>query len=104
MFKYKLNQEVWFIRNNKLCSSIILSRQCIDNAYPTWQRFQKTHNHKTHLAQFGNECIKYATEAGIFTEQEITDSKESLLCIEQFDSVSILENFEFSEDFFDINN
>jgi hypothetical protein len=77
MFKYKLDQLVWYLENNKVHSATILSRRYIDNLFP--QKERCTEEQEELFGRFGNECILYATVHGEYSEDELFSTKEELL-------------------------
>lgn len=78
MFKYSLGQEVWFLKNNQVCHSVIRSRQYIDNKnkakYDSLTRDQQI----THCF-FGPEDIKYSLGELVLPENKVFPSKKDLL-------------------------
>jgi len=65
MFAFKLDQVVWYMKDNKVHSSAIISRKYVDN--------------KKSFTPLGNGGIIYATLDGVYLESELADSKENLL-------------------------
>lgn len=74
MFKFKLHQKVYYIKDNKIHSAPILSRMYVDN-----------HINETYTAQqydlfnsFGPTGIRYSTVHGEFGEHQLFPTKEEL--------------------------
>jgi hypothetical protein len=67
MFKFNIEQLVFYIHENKICSAKILARRYID--------------HIKDFAEnpFGEDCILYYTCHGIFDEDQIFASKDELI-------------------------
>jgi len=67
MFKFELDQLVYYIRNDRLCSAKIISRLLVDNV---------THTDKT---VFGPNREVYATCHGVLPEYDIFASRQELV-------------------------
>jgi len=76
MFKFKLNQTVWYLNNNVVHSASILSRKYVDNLFP--KSMQCTKVQEKTFARFGNEGVFYATIHGEYSESELYESAEAL--------------------------
>jgi len=70
MFKYQLDQLIYYLKDNKLHSASILSRMKIENLY--------NDKNSELFNQFNNEGTFYATTHGIFEEEKVFSSKEEL--------------------------
>lgn len=70
MFKYKLNQIVFYLKDNKVHSSKVLARSCIDYDQP-WRAAQSP--------DLGECGIFYLTCHGKFPQGQVYESKEELL-------------------------
>jgi hypothetical protein len=73
MFKFALNQEIWYLDMNKVHCAPVISRRCIDNS-----------NHEgggssSFYQQWGRACIEYKTCHGIVEQDLCFASKEELL-------------------------
>jgi len=69
MFKYKLQQVIYYMQDNKVHSAKVLSRKYVDNVFPKEKRYTK--EQEQFFAQLGNEGIMYATCHGFFREDEV---------------------------------
>lgn len=74
MFKFELNQLIYYMRNNKVCSAHVMSRKCVEN-------FKSGYNHqqKELYERFGEAAVVYSTVHGEVKESEAFPSKETLL-------------------------
>ena len=71
MFKYELNQLIYYLRKNRLHSAPILSRMKVDNLHE--DKDPELFN------QFDYDSgTYYATCHGIYEEENVFDSKENL--------------------------
>lgn len=77
MFKFELDQTVWYFKNNSVHSAPILSRKYVDNVFSKKERC--TDIQEEAFSKLGNECIRYATIHSILNESEVFESKEALL-------------------------
>lgn len=75
MFKYELNQIVWYVKDGKNHSARILSRRYVDNGHDDWS---STQAQRRAFQAFGKAGIEYATIHGIFEEAELFPSEEKL--------------------------
>ena len=66
MFKYELEQKVFYLRNNRIHSAPILARKYIDNIQ---------HEH----LKFKDPCIEYETCHATFNEDVLFKSKSDLV-------------------------
>jgi hypothetical protein len=76
MFKFELNQTIYYIRNNRLHSAPVLARMRVENLREDWAHTQEQ---KSLFTPFGVACECYATCHGIVTEKEAADSKEEIV-------------------------
>ena len=76
MFKYNLDQVVFYMLNNVIHSASILSRMCVENLHENWAI---TKEQKELFTPFGNSRILYATTHGFISENVVFASKEELL-------------------------
>lgn len=76
MFKYVLEQVVWYLEENTIHSAPILSRICVENLHEDWAY---TVEQKQSFTRFGNAKIEYATIHGQYIEAELFDSKLALI-------------------------
>lgn len=75
MFKYELEQLVYYIKDNKLHSANVLARRVVENSKPHWARDADTR----HLyAPWGESGIEYRTCHGFYKEDKLYASKEDL--------------------------
>lgn len=78
MFKYKLEQTVFYLRSNRIHSAPILCRKYVENLNN--YEFKRTlENRYDHNLPFGSNCIRYMTCHGVFHENEVFESKEDFI-------------------------
>ncbi len=75
MFKYELDQVIWYFGDGKVCSAKVLSRAIIENQHDNWN---STDEQKRLFTPFGESGVFYSTCHGTFTEKEVFESKEAL--------------------------
>jgi hypothetical protein len=75
VFKYELNQLVYYLKDNKIHSAPILSRCIVENLHDEWN---STHEQEEFFCKFGKSAILYITCHGFFSEDKIFNSKEDL--------------------------
>lgn len=75
MFKYNLNQIVWYMMYGTIHSAPILSRMYVDNQVTNVCTKEQVEAFRA----FGDSGIMYATIHAILSENEIYASKEELL-------------------------
>ena len=73
MFKFELNQTVYYLENNRLFSAPILSRLYVDNL-----RGANTEQQIDVFNHFGQTRILYRTIHGTYDETKLFRSKEEL--------------------------
>ena len=73
MFKYELNQAVYYIEDNKLHSALVVSRCCIENKLEAY-----TETQKEIYEPWGKTQTLYKTVHGIYKEDQLFESKEEL--------------------------
>jgi hypothetical protein len=71
MFKFKLMDKIFYLRNNKVHSAPVLARRFVDTQNPT--------SNSEIYERFGEPNISYSTCHGIVPESEAFASKEDLL-------------------------
>jgi hypothetical protein len=75
MFKFELEQLVWYMKDNKAHNAPVLSRMYIDNLHPTWT---STPQQCQSFTRFGPNQITYATIHGEYNENDLYASKEEM--------------------------
>ena len=75
MFKFVLEEIVYYLVDNKVRSAPILSRMLVDNLHDDWA---STNEQKLTWQYFGPSIISYRTIDGVFAEHQLFNSKESL--------------------------
>lgn len=75
VFKYELDQLVYYLRNNKIHSSRVLSRSAVENLH---DGRDATPEQQEVFMHFGHNSVVYVTCHGTFDEVDIYPSKESL--------------------------
>jgi len=74
--KYKLNQTIYYMMDNRVHSAKIFARMKVEN---TNEDSAVTIEQKSFFTPFGSAAVKYATTHGIILEEEAHASKEELL-------------------------
>lgn len=77
MFKFKVDQLVYSMVDNKVHSAPVLSRSYVENKFTDDQRCTKEQEHS--FGRLGKDGIQYATIHAIYTEDQLFESKEALL-------------------------
>lgn len=76
MFKFELNQTIFYMRENRVHSAPVQSRIKVENAHDDWDsRPEQVQLYN----QFGKQRTLYNTCHGVITEHEAYASKEELL-------------------------
>jgi hypothetical protein len=75
MFKYELNQLVWYLKDNKVHSAKIVARMAIENVHDD---YASTDTQKLMWQPFGPSSVKYKTVHGIFDENVLFASRIDL--------------------------
>lgn len=75
MFKFELDQIVYYIKNNKVSSAPVLSRMLVENQHPKWNA---TKEQAGLFQRFGHCCVVYATVHGEHDEATLFESREAL--------------------------
>ena len=74
--KYAIGQTVYYIMDNRVCSSDVTSRMKVENAQDRWA---STQEEKQSCTPFGFSRVQYATCHGILEEEKVFATKEDLL-------------------------
>lgn len=75
MFKFKLNELIYYIKDDKVHGAPVLSRMKVDNLHEDWD---STDGQRSVFKAFGNKGIYYSTCHGILSEEEVYANKEDL--------------------------
>ena len=75
MFKFELDQTVYYIKDNRLHSAPVLSRMVVENLKPTWN---STKEQADLFQRFGPCRVVYATVHGTYDETTLFESREAL--------------------------
>ena len=75
MFKFELDQTVYYIKDNRLHSAPIMSRMVVENLKPTWN---STKEQVDFYQRFGPCRVVYATVHGTYDESSLFESPEAL--------------------------
>lgn len=75
MFKYELDQLIYYLMDNKICSAPVLSRASIQNKHDDWN---STDEQKSTFTPFGKSGIFYGTCHGIVNEEDAFPNKDEL--------------------------
>ena len=67
MFKYNLDQIIFYLMENRIHSAPVISRIYVDNLNQDWAC---TKEQKELFTRFGNNCIKYSTCHGEIEENK----------------------------------
>lgn len=78
MFKFSLNDVVWYMKNNRIHSAGVLSRKYVDNDRVR-SKLIATREQKKFFNRFGTTGKTYATCHGEFDESQLFRSKKELL-------------------------
>ena len=75
MFEFKLEEVVFYMGDNKVCSAPVLSRICVDNVH------EKVSNDEQAEAfqKFGKSMTRYATIHGTFNGDKVFHTRQDLL-------------------------
>ena len=76
MFKFELDQLIYYIDNNFIHSAPVLSRKYVDNLH---ENFDSTDEQKRMFNMFGKSRIYYKTCHGVFQENHCAASAEELM-------------------------
>ena len=74
MPKYKIDQKIYYIHNNKIHSAPVLSRMSVENKHEA-----DTPEQMDLFTPFGASGVMYATCHGIFLEKYVFSSKKDLI-------------------------
>ena len=75
MFKFELDQTVYYIMDNRLHSAPVLSRMVVENLKPKWNG---TKEQVDFFQRFGPCRVVYATVHGEHEEATLFESREAL--------------------------
>ena len=75
MFKFDLEQLIYYIRNDRICSAPVLARVIVENAREEWAC---TDAQKNLFTPFGAGREAYATCHGVVSAEEVFGSKQDL--------------------------
>jgi hypothetical protein len=81
MFKFELDQTVYFLMHNRVCSAPVVSRMLAENLHAKWNATDKQ---REMFQRFGPCRVVYATVHGEYDEAMLFASREEL-------AVAILE-------------
>ena len=76
MFKFEIDQLVFYMGDNKVCSAPILSRMCVEN---NPELNPANTEQETMYRPFGETRIRYKTIHGVYKEDVLFATKEELL-------------------------
>lgn len=76
MFKYELDQVIYYFIDNKVHSAPVLSRCIIENLHEDWITNKTQYST---FAAFGKSGVMYSTCHSTLNEYEVFASKEDLL-------------------------
>jgi hypothetical protein len=75
MFKFKLDQVVFYLASNKIHSAKIQSRMIVENLHDDWA---STDTQKQMWQPWGPSAITYRTVDGEYSEDQLFESREAL--------------------------
>jgi len=73
--KFKLNQTIHYLLENRPHSAPVMSRMTVDNAHDDWA---STDEQKEAFTPFGESRVVYGTCHGLIEEQDAFESKRAL--------------------------
>lgn len=76
MFKYALDQVVFYLQDNRVHSAPVLSRKYVDNKWA--DKDIHTDAQQESFQRFGPGVVKYATVHGEYTESKLFANREDL--------------------------
>ena len=76
MFKFNLDQEIFYIRNDRIHSAKVLARIFVENAHDDWNC---TDEQKALFTPFGQSREAYATCHGFVPVDDAYGSKQDLI-------------------------
>ena len=76
MFKYELDQLIWYMMEGHFCSAPVLSRMYVDNLHDDWDCTQVQMDA---FLQFGHTEIRYGTCGGSVNEKDAFATKAALV-------------------------
>ena len=75
MFKFELDQTVYYLMNNRMCSAPVVSRMLAENLHANWNA---TKEQVEMWQRFGPCRVLYATVHGEHEEATLFESREAL--------------------------
>lgn len=75
MFKFELNDTIYYLRANKVYSAPVLARMWVENAHPDWN---STNVQREMYQPFGHAREVYATCHGLVTAEDAHISPQAL--------------------------
>lgn len=75
MFKFELDQTVYFLMHNRVCSAPVMSRMLAENLHANWNATDKQ---VEFFQRFGPCRVVYATAHGEHEEATLFESREAL--------------------------
>lgn len=76
MYKYELDQVVWYLTNNRIHAAPVLSRMIVQNLRN--EAWCSTSEQENLYMYFGQDTVQYRTTHGVFTEDKVFGSKDQL--------------------------
>lgn len=76
MFKYELNQLIWYMRDDRVHSAQVLARKWVDNWRDKWT---STDEQRKLFTPFGPGIVMYGTCHGLVAEVNAYGSREALV-------------------------
>ncbi len=76
MFKFELEQTIYYIRENRIHSAPVLARMIVENSKEQWAH---TYEQKLLFTPFGDSCETYSTCHGLIPAKEAFASKQDLV-------------------------
>lgn len=75
MFKFALDQTVYYLMDNRVCSAPVMCRMLVENLHPKWNATEKQ---AEFFLRFGPCRVVYATCHGEHEEHTLFESREAL--------------------------
>lgn len=76
MFKFDLDQLIYYMHDNRIHSAPVVARMLIENAHDDWT---STPEQRDFFTPFGKSCETYSTCHGLVSADEAYASKEDLV-------------------------
>ena len=75
-FKFGLDDIVFYLKNNKICSASVLSRMVVENVH---ENLKAPDELRQIFCRFGDSGVFYSTYYGVFAEEDLFRTREELM-------------------------